>query len=48
VVGGGIAEASVFGVVGNLGSLAARILFQPIEETARAHFSKIQGNLTAF
>ena len=22
----------------------ARILFQPIEETARAHFSKVQGN----
>ncbi|KAI9197163.1 Rft protein-domain-containing protein [Polychytrium aggregatum] len=33
-------ELGVYSFVGNYGSLVARILFQPIEETSRAFFSK--------
>lgn len=35
------AEQGVFDVVNNLGSLAARFLFRPIEESAYFYFSQL-------
>eukprot|EP00164_Ancoracysta_twista_P000854 GFYU01001125.1.p1 GENE.GFYU01001125.1~~GFYU01001125.1.p1 ORF type:complete len:600 (-),score=141.79 GFYU01001125.1:1482-3281(-) len=35
----------VYGVVNNLGSLVARFLFQPLEESALTVFSKLLGNV---
>ncbi|TPX43688.1 hypothetical protein SeMB42_g03248 [Synchytrium endobioticum] len=45
LVGSSTAEdMGVYAYVSNYGSLIARILFQPVEETMRAYFSKVLNN----
>ncbi|KAI8925692.1 Rft protein-domain-containing protein [Entophlyctis helioformis] len=46
-VGTGSADQGIYRMVSDLGSLVARILFQPVEETSRAFFSKSLTNTVA-